>query len=79
MKAKNQQVNSIKFTCKVKDSHCWSKDKKGKITVCSWSPSQLALYKLSMYASIIENYLDLDEWTDSYYSFNSLLLNLRIT
>ncbi len=79
MKAKNQQVNSIKFTCKVKDSHCWSKDKKGKITVCSWSPCQLNLYEFSMHGRIIENHLDLEEWDDSYYYFDSLLSNLPIS
>lgn len=79
MQKQKQQPNSIKFICKVKDSRCWAKDKKGKITVCSWSPCQLNLYEFSMHGRIIENYLDMEEWDDSYYYFDSLLSNLPIS
>ena len=74
-----QQANDPIFKCKVPNYQCWSKDKKGTIKVCSWSPCALNLYKFSMHGRIIENYLDNEEWDDSYYYFDSLLSNLPIS
>ena len=73
------EQTSIQFKCKVPNHQCWSKDKKGNIKVCSWSPCPLNLYKFSMHGRIIENYLDNEEWDDSYYYFDSLLSNLPIS
>ncbi len=73
------EQSPIQFKCKVPDHQCWSKDKKGTIKVCSWSPCPLNLYKFSMHGRIIENYLDNEEWDDSYYYFDSLLSRLPIS